>query len=359
MVETNRRNKFFLTSHELTSKAQKRIGILIFVCALISIIFANTFDPYHEFWESFSSVKGYTRREFVDTFLMSIFFFAAGLELRHEFFYGHLKEKTQRRLPVVCAFGGIITPITFMVIAAGITHFVFNKSAEPILTSIPIPIATDTVFALALLSFVSKRVPRELRSLVLAIVVIDDIAGLGVLSIVQGHIPPTVIAAFLGFVVPTKIGNIRIRHILLYYLTFVVNFLVLPIFALANAGVVIKGLSIDQIITEPLFWSLIFSQCLGKLIGVYFTADIAVKKKFAALPRKCSMNHLLVAACAAGIGFTLSLYLAEAALNDRPTLIALAKIAIIIATSIAAISSLIVASTIPVRIRPRKDMNES
>ncbi len=353
MVQTNRRSRFFLTSHELTSRAQKKIGTLIFACAAIAIILANTTDVYVEFWNSASGLGHFSRRDFVDEFIMSIFFFAAGLELRHEFFHGHLKEKTERRLPVVCALGGIVTPITFMLIFAAITHTFPQTDSGPILQALPVPVATDTVFALALLSFVSKRVPRELRSLVLAIVVIDDVAGLGVLSIIQGNIPPTVIAVIAGFCIPTKIGSWRIRKVMLYYLTFVVNLFVLPLFALANAGVRVEGISLSELFGASLFWALIVSQCLGKLVGVYGAAWLATRKKWATLPRKCEMRHIFVASCAAGIGFTLSLYLAEAALGDEETLLTIAQIAILMGTALAAVITVGFAMRIPQRIRPK------
>lgn len=351
MVQANRRDRFFLTSHELTSRAQKGIGILVFTSALVAVLAANMSQSYVDFWEGSSGIGHITRREFVDEFIMSIFFFAAGLELRHEFFHGHLKGKEHRRLPVICAFAGIITPITFMLIFASLAHLFPQTESKPIFDALSIPVATDTVFALALLSFVSRRVPRELRSLVLAIVVIDDVAGLGLLSIIQGHIPPTVIAVTLGFIVPAKIGQLRIRRHLLYYLTFVVNLMVLPLFALANAGIRVEGISINSLIHEPLFWALIVSQSAGKLLGIYGATFIVTKTSWADLPRKCELRHLFVAACACGIGFTLSLYLAEAALGDQPDLHIIAKIAILISTVVASLVTLTAAMRIPQRVR--------
>ncbi len=352
-MQTNRRNRFFLTSHELTSRAQKAIGAIIFLCAIAAIILANTTHFYLNFWDGGSGFGHFSRREFVDEFIMSIFFFAAGMELRHEFFHGHLKGKEHRRLPVMCALGGIITPIAFMLVFASMAHFFPQTEASPIFHALPIPIATDTVFALALLSVVSKRVPREMRSLVLAIVVIDDVAGLGLLSLLKGELPPTMVAVIAGFLIPDAIRSFRIRKELLYYFTFVVNLIVLPLFALANAGVKVEGISLSQLIEAPLFWALIVSQCLGKMVGVYGAAYIATRKKWAALPRKCNLNHIFIASCAAGIGFTLSLYLAEAALGDKEALHLIAKISILSATLISGLLTIGFAMRIPIRIRPK------
>lgn len=342
------RSKFFQTSHELTPHAQKLVGLLILGCAIVAMISANVWDGYLNFWDATAGIGDHlTRREFVDEFVMSIFFFAAGLELRHEFFHGHLREKKQRRLPVLCAFAGIALPLFLMLCFALATHAFPGTDSKPLFLSLPVPVATDTVFAIALLSFFSKRIPRELRSLLLAIVVIDDVAGLGVLTIIKGDIPPTVIAVIIGFILPTKIGSFRLRKALLSRLVLVVNLMVLPLFAFANGGITVDGLSFGSLMSAPLFWALIISQCVGKIVGVYGMTYIATKKKWADLPHKCKLNHMFVAACSAGIGFTLSLYLAKAALEDYPQLHAIAKIAILTATTISAVVAIIAAAKIP------------
>ncbi len=327
--------RLFATSHQLSTKVQRTAGGLILLVAILAIIFANVSSSYIEFWDNGIGISHLSRIDFVNEVLMSIFFFAAGLEIRHEFTHGHLRTKEQRRLPFICALGGMLIPMLFMFIWAIATHFFSSTDASTIFHSLPVPVATDAVFALALLSFFSSKIPSEIRIFVLAFVVIDDIGGLAMLSILDGKLSPTIIAVILGFILPEKIHKYKIRRKLLTHLTLVVNFMILPLFALANAGVSLSGLTITSIISAPLFWALLTSQTIGKILGVYYTAMISVKKKWTVLPRNCNNQHMLISAAIAGIGFTLSLYLVNVALRENAEMLIIGKVAIIFATVLA------------------------
>lgn len=327
--------KIFISSHQLSGRVQRLVGGLVLLFGIAAVVGANWSPTYLEFWNSTMGLGHLSRKEFVDEVLMSLFFFAAGLEIRHEFTHGSLRSKKQRRLPVICALGGMLLPITLMASWGLLTHYMPWTEASPIFHALPVPVATDTVFALALLSFFSTKIPAELRTFVLAFVVIDDIGGLLMLSGLEGKISPTIIAVICGFFLPEKIYGHKIRKKLLTHLTVMVSFVVLPIFALANAGVSFEGLTISALFSAPLFWAIISSQTIGKMVGVFYAAKLSVKKGWTVLPRGCSFRHMFVAASVAGIGFTLSLYLVEAALDETDPMSVIAKVAVVSATIIA------------------------
>lgn len=329
-------SKLYESSHEFKPAVQRKVGILIFCGAALAMLLINIIpDQYERFFESQSFIDGWSRSQFIDKGIMSLFFFAAGMEIRHEFFHGHLKDKKLRRLPLYCAVGGVVFPLLLMGIFGGVsTLFAFDNS-DLVFAGLPIPVATDIVFALAFLSFFSTRIPKSLRAFVLAFAVIDDLIGLMMLFVLQGSISPTAVAVILGFCIPTSIGTYQMRTHFLAKLLIVNSFVVLPIFALANGGVSFKGVSASEIASQPLFWAIIVSQFLGKIIGIYGVSLFALKSPKLSIPRGCNKQHMLVASSVAAIGFTLSLYLAKAAFPDDYAALLVAKLAVVSATLIA------------------------
>jgi NhaA family Na+:H+ antiporter len=332
----------------LSDRTQRIVGAIVIACALIAIVCSNIFTGYLDFWGSKTTVFHYSHKDIVNELIMCLFFCVAGIEIRHEFTDGNLNSKTQRRLPFFSALGGMIFPIVFMLMWAMIAHYFPLTEASPIFHALPVPVATDTVFALVVLSFFAGRIPPALRAFVLTFVVIDDIGGLIMLAILEGRISPTIVAVFVGFFVPEYVYKVSLRNFLFRQLTLVVSFFVLPLFALANAGVSFEGLTITSVLSAPLFWALISSQSCGKLLGVYGGTWLSVKKKWASLPTMCTMRHIFIAACAAGIGFTLSLYLVEAAFDEGDQMLIIAKVAVVCGTLLAAFFSWLAAKSSPV-----------
>lgn len=341
-------SKLYESSHEFKPSVQRKVGILIFCGAVLAMILINlTPDSYQSFLEGKSIFGGMSWSKFIDKGIMSLFFFAAGMEIRHEFFHGHLKNKNLRKLPLYCALGGVVVPLLIMAIFGGISSLLSLDGSGDVFSGLPIPVATDIVFALAFLSFFSTRIPKSLRAFVLAFAVIDDLIGLVMLFILQGSISPTAVAVVVGFCMPKNIGTYQIRSHFLAKLLIVNSFIVLPIFALANGGVSFKGVSLDEIVNQPLFWAIIVSQFIGKIIGIYMVALFALRSSKLTIPRGCTKNHMLVASSVAAIGFTLSLYLAKAAFEDNYNGLLVAKLGVVAATIIAMLFATVITRKLP------------
>lgn len=343
-------SRLYESSHEFKPAVQRKVGVLIFCGALLAMFLINVApEQYNNFLESKTIFGGLSWAKFIDKGIMSIFFFAAGMEIRHEFFHGHLKDKNLRKLPLYCAVGGVVVPLILMALIGGISSLFSIEGSGRVFSGLPIPVATDIVFALAFLSFFSTRIPKSLRAFVLAFAVIDDLIGLVMLFVLQGSISPTAIAVIVGFCIPSSIGTYQIRSHFLAKLLIVNSFLVLPIFALANGGVSFKGVSAGEIASQPLFWAIIFSQFIGKIIGIYAVALFALKSPKLSIPRGCTKQHMLVASSVAAIGFTLSLYLAKAAFPENNEALLVAKLAVVVATLVAMTYGVIVTKKLPAK----------
>lgn len=346
-------SRIYESAHEFKPAVQRKVGILIFMSAVVAMLLINFApDQYLGFLDSETMFGDITVSKFIDKGIMSIFFFAAGMEIRHEFFHGHLKDKKLRKLPLYCAVGGVVVPLVLMVTIGTISNLLSIDGADLIFSGLPIPVATDIVFALAFLSFFSTRIPKSLRAFVLAFAVIDDLIGLVMLFFLQGSISPTAVAVVLGFAIPTGIGTYQMRSHFLAKLLIVNSFIVLPIFALANGGVSFKGVSVNEVTSQPLFWAIIVSQFIGKIIGIYAIALFAVKSPNLSIPRGCTKQHMLVASSVAAIGFTLSLYLAKAAFPDDYSALLIAKLGVVVATFIAMTFGYLVTRRLPVIAQP-------
>jgi NhaA family Na+:H+ antiporter len=335
-MKKNSLSRLYESSHEFKPSVQRRVGILIFGCAVLAMVLINIVpDGYEDFLKSETVFGGLTWAKFIDKGLMSIFFFAAGMEIRHEFFHGHLKDNNLRKLPLYCAVGGVLAPLALMAVIGSISSMLSIGNSGDIFSGLPIPVATDIVFALAFLSFFVTRVPRSLRAFVLAFAVIDDLIGLVMLFILQGSISPTAIAVVLGFCVPKSIGTYQMRSHFLAKLLIVNSFIVLPVFAIANGGVSFEGVSPAEIASQPLFWAIILSQFLGKIIGIYFVSLFALRSPKLSIPRGCTKEHMMVGASVAAIGITLSIFLAKAAFEQDLEALLVAKLAVVVATIVA------------------------
>ncbi len=328
--------KLYESSHEFRPSIQRKVGLLIFGGAFMGMLLINFApDQFGNFLEAKSGMGSWSWAKFIDKGIMSIFFFAAGMEIRHEFFHGHLTDKDTRKLPLYCAIGGVVAPLILMAIFGGISSILSIDNSGDVFSGLPIPVATDIVFALAFLSFFATRIPKSLRAFVLAFAVIDDLIGLCMLFVLQGSISPTAVAVVVGFCIPTRINTYQLRSHLLAKLLIINSFFVLPIFALANGGVSFKGVSISEIASQPLFWAIIVSQFVGKIIGIYMVSLFAVRSPKLSIPRGCTKQHMMVAASVAAIGFTLSLYLAKAAFEGDYSALLVAKLGVVAATLIA------------------------
>ncbi|NUO47856.1 MAG: Na+/H+ antiporter NhaA [Polyangiaceae bacterium] len=368
-------------------------GILLLVVAAVALAWANSpwGGAYEALWHSAITVEvgsvalSHPVEWIVNDCLMVIFFFVVGLEIRREIHQGELSEWRRAALPAAAALGGMIAPaLLYLAIAGGVS----TRSGWAV------PMATDIAFAVGVLTVLGRRVPSALRVLLLALAVIDDLGAILVIAlfyskgvaplgfliaaggiaailamqrlgvqtkalyvlpgvvvwagVYSSGIHPTIAGVVLGLLTPIRAfrvdpaepGAISPAESLIATLHPWVAFGVMPIFALANAGVSVGGHGADPSATTVLA-AVVVALVIGKPVGVLLACWAALKTRVAVLPTGLGPRHLVALGLVAGIGFTMSLFIAQLAFAS-PALLASAKIGILSASAIAAVASLVV-----------------
>ncbi|WP_443939622.1 Na+/H+ antiporter NhaA [Pedobacter sp. MW01-1-1] len=353
-------------------KSGKVGGFLLLISVAISLIIANTASK--ESFEAFLSTEigfapvNYSILSWINDALMVIFFLLVGLEIKRELIEGELSSIKNAALPVVAALGGMLIP--------ALIYFFLNKGHESG-AGWGIPMATDIAFALAIISLLGKNVPTSLKIFLAALAIVDDLGAILVIAIFytnQIHfdylamaggvlvvlallnyfgvtklmfylipgiflwyfihhsgIHATISGVLLAFTIPTNDTNIespleKLEH----NLTVPVNYLIMPIFALANTNVTFQKEMIAGL-TSPIGLGVIFGLFVGKTIGVSLFSWLAVQFKWAELPSEAGWKHIIGLGMLAGIGFTMSIFIALLSFNN-PLHILEAKFAILTAS---------------------------
>ena len=301
---------------------------------------------------------------------MTIFFFVVGLEIKRELTVGELREPQQATLPAIAALGGMLVP--------ALLYAAFNAGG-PGSAGWGIPVATDIAVAVGVVSLLGAAVDPALKLFLLALAIADDIGAIVVIALFYAHgldgssavlalglvgvivacraagvraivayvvlgvalwlavldsgIHATIAGVVLGLLTPTRPEPVaqRIERRLHPWSSFVV----VPLFALANAGVVVSGGAIAAAWSSPVTHGVVVGLVVGKLVGVSAAAWLAVRLGIGRLPPGTTMSGIVGIAAVAGIGFTVSLFVTELAFDD----VALqdeAKIGILAASAIAA-----------------------
>ncbi len=367
---------------------------MLLAAALIALLWANSpwGYAYARLWQTELSlgVGDYRLTEtllhWINDGLMAIFFLAIGLEIKRELVAGELASPRRATLPVAAAVGGAVVP------AAIYLGFNANGPGAP---GWGVPMATDPAFALGLLALLGNRVPLTLRVFLTALAIVDDVVAVLVIAVFYaggidaGHLG---VAGVLlcGLLLAGRIG---IRSSLVYivlglglWLAFLdsgvhtsiagvllaltipvrsswrdpsspqgsmlerwerllvpwVAFAIVPIFALANAGVALGG-DVLSIVTEPVALGVIVGLLLGKQLGITLTTWLVVRLSLAVLPSGVTWRQISGVSWLAGIGFTTSLFIAGLALGEG-TLLAQAKVGILVAAIIAGLAGWVVVS---------------
>ena len=362
--------------------SEKTGGIVLIACTVLSIVIANSAfgDSYLHFWHqnigfSIGSIDMHHPVEYwVNDGLMAIFFLMIGLEIERELYAGELSSVRNALLPVFAALGGMLTPALF--------HFILNHgTAEQ--AGIGIPMATDIAFALGILSLLGNRVPPSLKIFLAALAIIDDLGAIIVIAVfytkgfslayfgmamgifgllllfnrmglrnlalylipgvvmwycmLQSGVHATISGILLAFALPFGDGSEKSpSYRLQRFLHMPVAFIILPIFALANTGIVFepgwqKGFGTRN--TLGIMSGLI----LGKPIGILLFCFAAVKMRISRLPGELKWKHITGAGILAGIGFTMSIFITLLAFEDAATIVN-AKIAVLSASVVAGIA---------------------
>ncbi len=349
-------------------------GILLVICVALSLTLANSplRHAYLALWQM--PLAGASLEHWINDGLMAVFFLLIGLELERELYVGELSRFRNALLPIIAALGGMLVP--------ALLHFALNAGL-PTQAGFGIPMATDIAFALGLLALIGSRVPLALKVFVVAFAVIDDLgaiviiatcytsdlappylfaalalwAGLLVLNrcgrvmalwpyllggalmwvcLLKSGVHATLAGVMLAFAIPFagRAGKDSPSHRLEHFLHRPVAFIVLPIFALANTGVVISGDWMQGLLSANSLG--IFSGLLlGKPLGVVGACLLATASGICRLPTGVRWSHMLGAGLLGGIGFTMSIFINGLAFAGMTETIDAAKMAILCASLLA------------------------
>jgi NhaA family Na+:H+ antiporter len=369
-------------------------GALLVIAATLGLIIANSpiSSHYFDFLAlSFNVDSGIfylqlTVLKIINYGLMTIFFFVVGLEIKRELVSGHLASLKKSAMPFIAALGGMAVPAGIYLAIAG------DVAAE----GWAVPVATDIALAVGLLAMMGPVVTLSLRSFLLALAVIDDIGAILIIAIIYSTgiafswllasvaaiflilaftalkvrsifiyvlcglllwyglyrtgVHPTLAGVILGLLTPTfekadsnlqdiEDGSVSYIEYLQTKLHPYSSMVIVPIFALANTGVVITEKSLSDALTSPVAWGIFVGLVIGKPLGV--AAIAGSKARIADLPENAPIGKLVATGSAAGIGFTVALFIADLAFENQE-LQNIAVVAVIAASLISALLSTLI-----------------
>ncbi|HWD47156.1 MAG TPA: Na+/H+ antiporter NhaA [Actinomycetota bacterium] len=349
-------------------------GLVLLVATAVALAWANSplAAGYEGLWsrELGVGIGGLAvtedLRHWVNDGLMTLFFFVVGLEIKRELVTGELRRPRLAAAPALAAVGGMVVPAAvFLALNAG------GEGAR----GWGIPVATDTAFALGILALLGSRVPATAKLFLLTLAIIDDVlaittvavfysadvslgwlsaaagglAGIflmrrsGVASIpayvpiglfiwlatLQSGVHATVAGVALGLATPARpVRGRRVLERLEHWLHPVSSYLVVPLFALANAGLPLGASALGAAAASPVAWGVALGLVAGKLAGITVATLAAVRLGVGALPEGLTSRHVVGLAALAGVGFTVSLFITELAYPTRE-LVDLAKTGIL------------------------------
>jgi len=365
-------SQYLSKTFEAFVNSEKSSGILLIACTLISLSIANSpgGTDYLNWWHT--RAAGLSLEHWINDGLMAIFFLLIGLELERELHSGELSSVQSALLPFVAAIGGIIAP--------ALVHFSLN-AGTPTQSGVGIPMATDIAFALGVLAILGNRIPASLKVFVVAFAVIDDLGAIVIIAafytaqIAVGYLAAalavwlllywlnrrlrvkslapyllggalmwfltlksgvhaTVAGVMLAFAIPhsskdddAESPSQRLEH----FLHRPVAFIILPIFALANTAVIV-GPDWTHSLTSANSIGITAGLILGKPLGVTLLSYVAVASGLCRLPPDLSWRHMAGAGILGGIGFTMSIFIANLAFAGRPDAVNASKMAILVAS---------------------------
>lgn len=351
-------------------------GFILIGCTILSILIANSNagESYFHFWhqtigfETKNIHLNYPAEYWINDGLMAIFFLLVGLEIEREIYTGELSTLQNASLPFFAAIGGMLAP--------AIIHFIINKGTDT-QAGFGIPMATDIAFVLGILSLLGKSVPTSLKVFLTAFAIIDDLGAIIIIAVfytdtfsllyfsmamgifgmllvfnrlkihnllfyllpglvmwycmLQSGVHATVSGVLLAFALPFGSGDENSpSYKLQHFLHKPVAFVILPLFALANTGIVFATGWYNQLTTKNSLGVLI-GLIAGKPIGVLLFTFTAVKLKISSLSEDVSWKHIIGAGILGGIGFTMSIFVTLLAFKDGETVVS-SKIAVLLAS---------------------------
>ena len=381
-----------MRNHHLTQlfqeffESEKTGGLTLVVCTIVSMGIANSGwgVGWLHFWHARPDLPlgpvllDYSVEHWINDGLMAVFFLLVGLEIEREIYIGELADFRKALLPVLAAVGGMLVPAGF--------HFLLNIGS-PEQSGFGIPMATDIAFALGMLSLLGNRIPPSLKVFLTALAIIDDLGAIIVIAIfyTKSIAIGWLVAAFIILIALIGLNRLKINNLLFYtipgivlwycmmrsgihatlsgvLLAFVipfrrrgagpereatvnpsyrlqhflhkpVAFVILPLFALANTGIVLSpGWPGGLLSANSL--GILLGLVLGKPVGILLFCWLAIRAGWCRLPDEAGFRHLLGAGLLAGIGFTMSIFITNLAFSDAGHIQG-SKIAILFASLLA------------------------
>ncbi|ASA54349.1 Na+/H+ antiporter NhaA [Vibrio gazogenes] len=352
-------------------------GVMLIFASILAMWVANS--SLQGLYEEVLHIKlvGLSLRHWINDGLMAVFFLLIGLEVKRELFVGALKKKETAMFPAIGAVGGMLAP--------ALIYAFFNQGDALAIQGWAIPAATDIAFALGIMALLGNRVPASLKVFLLALAIIDDLgviviialfynSDLSALALSVGlamtaililmsykrvtHLAPyliigailwvavlksgvhaTLAGVVLGFSIPLKGKDAHSSPLkqLEHWLHPYVSFIILPIFAFANAGIPMDAIS-KEVLTNPVPVGVALGLLLGKPLGVFSFCYGALKLGVAKLPRGVQLKQIFAVSVLCGIGFTMSIFISSLAFGEiAESLDTYARLGILLGSTVAAI----------------------
>ena len=358
-------------------KLEAASGLVLFFSAIIALVISNSFfsELYFETLESyiFLGLNNFGLKlsvlHWINDVLMAIFFFFVTLEIKREFIQGELSNIKQAILPIIAAVGGMLVP--------ALIYVYVNFGNTETLNGWAIPSATDIAFSLGVLSLLGKRVPLSLKVFLTALAIIDDLGAIVIIAFfysgniktmylllmlsaivvlfilnkfnVRRFLPYLIVGIFLwdfthhsgihatiagvllALTIPHKIKKhkesllLKLEHSISPY----VAFGIMPIFAFANAGVSLEGLTFASLL-NPVPLGIVCGLFFGKQFGVLIFSYLSIKFKFAEMPNQSNWMMLYGVSILTGIGFTMSLFVGNLAFVENSNYLGGVKIGVLV-----------------------------
>ena len=345
-------------------KLESATGLVLLIGAAVALILSNSNLSVYYFDVLKTHILIGTQNfgldlsilHWINDVLMCVFFFVVTLEIKREFIHGELSRPKQASLPIIAAIGGMAVP--------AIIYVIINFETGNTLRGWAIPSATDIAFSIGVLSLLGKRVPISLKIFLMALAIIDDLGAIIIIAFFystelqyiylilmlgsflalliinkfgvkkfapylliglflwyfthESGIHSTISGVVLALTIPHRIHKkdfsllLKLEHILSPY----VAFGIMPLFALANAGVSLEGVSTNTLMA-PVPLGILCGLFFGKQIGVFLFSYLSIKLKFAEMPSNSNWIKLYGVGILTGIGFTMSLFVGNLAFMEN------------------------------------------
>lgn len=349
-------------------------GVLLLVAAVSALVWANLdfagYSALRDFKVGFADLHfELTLGHWAADGLLAIFFFVAGMELKHELVVGSLRDRSVAAVPVAAAIGGMLVP--------ALIFFAFN-AGNPTVVGWGIPMATDIAFALAVLAVAGKKLPIELRAFLLTLAVVDDLGAILVIAIfytasinVVALLVAIAALVVFGFLQKKKIAgwyfyiplgltawaalhqsgihatiagvamgllmNLKSADRVMHQIHPISAGFAVPVFAFFSAGVFVQGMNVGELLQSPVAMGILFGLVLGKPIGIVGTAWLVAKFSKASLSNGLSWWDVATVGVLAGVGFTVALLINELAFKADETSSSIGTLAVLVSSTLAAL----------------------